>query len=61
LGDHSYFAYLEVDDADEYYAQISGRGAEVIKPIKSEPWDMREFGVRTNEGHRIMFGQDIGD
>ena len=59
LGDHSYFAYLVVDDVDQYFADISGRGAELIKLLKSEPWGMREFGVRTNDGHRIMFGQEI--
>jgi len=59
LGDHSYFAYIVVDDADQYFAEISARGAELIKPIKSEPWGMREFGVRTDDGHRIMFGQEI--
>jgi len=59
LGDHSYFAYIVVDNADQYFADISGRGAELIKPLKSEPWGMREFGVRTNDGHRIMFGQEI--
>ena len=59
LGDHSYFAYIVVDDADRYFAEVSGRDADLIKPIKSEPWGMREFGVRTNDGHRIMFGQEI--
>lgn len=59
LGDHSYFAYLIVDNADKHYAEISGNGAEIIKTLKSEPWGMREFGIRTNDGHRIMFGEDI--
>ena len=59
LGDHSYFAYIVVDNADRYHDEISANGAELIKPLKSEPWGMREFGVRTNDGHRIMFGQDI--
>ena len=59
LGDHSYFAYIVVDNADEYHAEISNNGTELIKALKSEPWGMREFGVRTNDGHRIMFGQEI--
>lgn len=59
LGDHSYFAYIVVDNVDKYHAEISNNGAELIKALKSEPWGMREFGVRTNDGHRIMFGQDI--
>jgi catechol 2,3-dioxygenase-like lactoylglutathione lyase family enzyme len=59
LGDHSYFAYLAVDGAaalDAYHAEVAARGSEVIKPPRDEPWGMREFGVRTADGHRIMFG-----
>jgi hypothetical protein len=26
----------------------------------SEHWGMREFLIRTVDGHRIMFGQDLG-
>ena len=59
LGDHSYFAYLIVDNADKYFAEVSDKGAEIIKALKSEVWGMREFGIRTNDGHRIMFGEDI--
>ena len=59
LGDHSYFAYLVVDDVDAYFAQVASAGAELIKPLRSEPWRMREFGVRTVDGHRIMIGSAI--
>lgn len=56
LGDHSYFAYLVVDDLDALHAKVAGT-AEIVKPLRAEPWGMREFGVRTADGHRIMFGQ----
>ena len=56
LGDHSYFGYLVVDDIDEYFRDVSGRGAELLKPLRDEPWGMREFGIRTVDGHRIMIG-----
>ena len=56
IGDHSYFAYLEVDPIDEFYADVVAKGAEIIKPLRDEPWCMREFGLRTVDGHRIMFG-----
>jgi len=59
LGDHSYFAYLVVDDVDAVYARVLARDVTVIKPLQNEPWDMREFGLRTVDGHRIMIGQDI--
>jgi uncharacterized glyoxalase superfamily protein PhnB len=59
LGDHSYFAYFVVDDVDDYYASVTAKGVELIKPLRDEPWGMREFGLRTLDGHRIMIGQDL--
>ena len=59
LGDHSYFGYFIVDDAETYYQQVVGAGAEIMKPLRDEPWGMREFGVRTPDGHRIMVGEEL--
>jgi catechol 2,3-dioxygenase-like lactoylglutathione lyase family enzyme len=59
LGDHSYFAYLVVDSIDRYYADVTAHAVEVVKPLRDEPWRMREFGIRTIDGHRIMIGQPI--
>ena len=56
LGDHSYFAYLIVDDVDSYYARVRDAATEIVKQLRDEPWGMREFGVRTADGHRIMIG-----
>lgn len=59
LGDHSYFAYLVVDDIDALSANVEAAGAEFVKRLVTEPWGMREFGVRTIDGHRLMFGQEV--
>jgi predicted enzyme related to lactoylglutathione lyase len=59
LGDHSYFAYLEVDNIDAFHAELVSKKAEVIKPLRDEPWGMREFGIRTVDGHRMMFGERL--
>lgn len=60
LGDHSYFVYLSVDEGlDDLHAQLSARGVQIISPPRDQPWEMREFGIRTPDGHRIMFGQPI--
>lgn len=61
LGDHSYFGYFVVDDVDADYERGLAHGAEIIKPLRDEPWGMREFGLRTVDGHRIMIGQDNDD
>jgi len=58
LGDHSYFAYFEVDAIDDYFAAVKAAGADIIKPLRDEPWSMREFAIRTIDGHRIMFGSE---
>jgi uncharacterized glyoxalase superfamily protein PhnB len=58
-GFHSYFAYLVVDDVEACFRRASGAGAEIVKPLADEPWQMREFGVRTIDGHRIMLGQEL--
>jgi uncharacterized glyoxalase superfamily protein PhnB len=59
LGDHSYFGYLVVDDADAYYQELKHRGAQFLSDPADKPWAMREFGVRTPDGHRLMIGQRI--
>lgn len=56
LGDHSYYAYMDVDDIDQLHAAVVAKGAQVTKTLHSETWGMREFGIRTVDGHRIMFG-----
>lgn len=59
LGDHSYFAYVQVEGVDALHAEVTARGAELIKPLRTEPWGMREFGIRTVDGHRMMFGEPV--
>jgi uncharacterized glyoxalase superfamily protein PhnB len=51
LGDHSYFAYLVVDDVGADFERARATGVEFIKPLRGEPWGMREFGLRTIDGH----------
>jgi len=59
LGDHRYFAYLEIHDIDSFYTRVTTAGAKVGKSLRNEPWGMREFSVTTADGHRIMFGEPV--
>ena len=59
LGSHSYFAYIYIDGIDAYYDQVSKAGATIVKSLRNESWQMKEFSVRTIDGHRIMFGEPI--
>ncbi len=50
---------LGVDDIDELYASVTSQGTTVVKDIRNEAWGMREFGIRTVDGHRIMVGSGM--
>ncbi|MGC6387379.1 VOC family protein [Ewingella sp. S1.OA.A_B6] len=58
-GDHSYFGYLNVDDANALYHEFVSSGAIILQPPADQPHGMREFTVATPEGHRMMIGQDL--
>jgi len=59
LGDHSYFAYLEISEIEAFYQSVVSSGTKICKTIRSEPWGMREFGLVTSAGHRIMFASPV--
>ena len=56
---HSYFLRVTMDDLDEYYESIKQAGAEFAGEIEDKPWGFREFCVRTNEGHRMVFARRL--
>lgn len=56
---HALFAYVNCDGIDDLYKQYQERGVTFNQTIADKPWGLREFGVETPEGHRIMFGQAI--
>lgn len=60
-GNHSWFAHALIENVDEVYAEFKTRGAEIISPIADKPWGIRDFCIRTPDGHRIVFGQVISE
>ena len=56
---HAYFAYVNCEGIDKLFNEYKERGVEFTQTIADKPWGLREFGVVTPEGHRIMFGQEI--
>ncbi|WP_420318603.1 VOC family protein [Ekhidna sp.] len=55
---HSYFGYIEVSNIDALFEDLTNRKVEVLSTIETKPWGQREFGIRTIDGHRIMFGEE---
>ncbi len=59
LGDHSYFAYINVSDSESLYQEFLSKSVTIRKQLKTEVWGMKEFAIETIDGHRIMFGEHI--
>ena len=57
--DHSWFAYLHVQDAADLYEEIVRKEVEIWHKLEDKPWGMREFAVVTPDGHRIVFGETL--
>jgi predicted enzyme related to lactoylglutathione lyase len=58
-GNHSWFVQLMIEGLDDYHREISSRGADVISEPADKHWGLREFVIRTPDGHRIMFSEPI--
>ena len=59
LGDHSYYGYITVTDIDALHDEYQRREVQFTQRLADKPWGMREFGIRTIDGHRLMFGQEL--
>jgi catechol 2,3-dioxygenase-like lactoylglutathione lyase family enzyme len=59
LENHSWFAYWNIEGIDEFYQEIATKGALVTSQPSNKPWGLREFTLRTPDGHRITCGEVI--
>jgi uncharacterized glyoxalase superfamily protein PhnB len=59
LGNHSYIAYWNIEGVDQFYRELAARGALLTSAPADKPWGLREFGLRTPDGHRITCGELI--
>lgn len=57
LENHSYFAYWNVEGVDDLYREFVAKGALVTSTPTDKPWGLREFGLSTPDGHRIVCGE----
>lgn len=59
LNNHSWFVYLYVEGLDAFHEEVAARGADLISAPADKPWGLREFSLRTPDGHRIACGEPI--
>ena len=53
--------YAIVSNVSDLNKELKVSDVVFIKELTSEPWGMKEFGIKTVDGHRIMFGEDINN
>jgi catechol 2,3-dioxygenase-like lactoylglutathione lyase family enzyme len=61
IGDHSYVAYLTVDDVDAFHAHAVEAGADIRRPPTDESWGRREMWLHSPDGHRFILGQRLNE
>jgi catechol 2,3-dioxygenase-like lactoylglutathione lyase family enzyme len=50
-------SYVYVEDPDALCAEFQEAGADVVDPVASRPYGMRDFVVRDPDGHRFILGR----
>ena len=50
--------FFWVKDVNALYDDVSGRGAEIVAPIETRPYKIRDFSIRDPNGVLLVFGQD---
>jgi catechol 2,3-dioxygenase-like lactoylglutathione lyase family enzyme len=50
-------SYVYVEDPDALCAELQDSGADIVDPVASRPYGMRDFVVRDPDGHRFTLGR----
>ena len=56
---HSFDAYIYVQDVDALYQELNGKGAKLLCEPYTQPHDCREFESEDINGYILCFGQDL--
>jgi len=52
---------IVVRDVDAVHAELTARGANIVKPPQNYDYGMRDFGVLDPDGNQLVFGMGSGD
>ena len=50
--------WVFADDIDATYHELVARGANIVEPIETKPWGLRQFTVDDIDGNRFYFHHD---
>lgn len=50
-------AYLYVNGVEALLASCESAGFEIVRPLTTQPWGLRDFVVRDPDGHLIGIGE----
>ncbi len=53
------WTYIIVDNVDALHDEVAARGAEIVSPLETFSWQMREFEIKDCNGHILRFGQEV--
>ncbi len=55
--EHGLDAYVSVSGVRELFSELQARGANVIKPLETHPWDCVDFHVEDPDGYILCFSE----
>ena len=50
--------YFEIENAEEFW-NILKNSVEIVYPLETFEWGMREFAIKDNNGYILQFGSKI--
>jgi uncharacterized glyoxalase superfamily protein PhnB len=56
---HSCDLYIRITNADELFAEMKFRGAQIHQDIGDQPYEMRDFSVQDCNGYILTFGHPL--
>jgi len=50
--------WIFADDVEATYNELSSSGANIVDPLETKPWGLRQFTVEDPDGNRFYFHHD---
>jgi len=50
--------WIFADDIDASYRELMSSGANIVEPLETKPWGLRQFTVADVDGNRFYFHHD---